>query len=501
MIDGIKSLHPYLLPEVWDNSSLLGFGITVDRETGEVMSAARIAIYKGLRFEMRPAITGNSTTLMLNGSLHKYYNQGEHNANDFPFSALLSTITELSTTFGIEPSMATLHGLEVGVNIKLPFSPLRVFKQVVCYRNKPFTQIDKHNKRLGFICCLCDYEVKLYDKQAQSKQLGGYVLRFEIKVKKMRYLRPYQIFTMADLTNGDKIYKLLHLLIEVLQGIVFFDYSIDPKKLTRRELKQYLIFGNPVSWQTMNKCMLTRNRQRLNDLMHKHSRRQLKALLTGWIFDTWNGLFNGSIEAEKMQPFHQLSYPDYANKNATFSHLEYKQEKVAPIINNIPVENEQQNIRTSFNNTSKKNNDIYSAKSAQINCAVSAHLKHCKTCGRDISGQRPASLFCSERIHGPMARKCRNKDSNRRRDYKRIINKAIIMQNFISLTYQVGMATYTDTLHPSELAITKPWLDKITRIDILPTARGEKPETITGKKAKEYLQSLTSKNASNEPVN
>lgn len=138
MIDGIKSHHPYLAPDVWRSNPLLSYGANVDLATGEIISVGQIAVYKGLRFEIRPSINGAGYALLLNGSLHKYGNEGLHNANDYPFSELVNTVNDLSEKFAVAPGSSALHGLEIGVNIKLPFPPLRVFKQAVCYRNKPF---------------------------------------------------------------------------------------------------------------------------------------------------------------------------------------------------------------------------------------------------------------------------------------------------------------------------------------------------------------------------
>ncbi|HEY8401336.1 MAG TPA: hypothetical protein VIK89_08745 [Cytophagaceae bacterium] len=47
--------------------------------------------------------------------------------------------------------------------------------------------------------------------------------------------------------------------------------------------------------------------------------------------------------------------------------------------------------------------------------------RYCKSCGRDISGQKLNSVFCSEKIFGKEAKKCRNKDSNPRNHVKRKI--------------------------------------------------------------------------------
>jgi hypothetical protein len=42
--------------------------------------------------------------------------------------------------------------------------------------------------------------------------------------------------------------------------------------------------------------------------------------------------------------------------------------------------------------------------------------KQCLTCGRDISGQKSTSKYCSEKLFGREVKRCRNIISNLRRD-------------------------------------------------------------------------------------
>ena len=45
--------------------------------------------------------------------------------------------------------------------------------------------------------------------------------------------------------------------------------------------------------------------------------------------------------------------------------------------------------------------------------------RYCKTCGLDISQQDARSQFCSERLFGKDAKRCRNRDSNPRNNFLR----------------------------------------------------------------------------------
>lgn len=47
--------------------------------------------------------------------------------------------------------------------------------------------------------------------------------------------------------------------------------------------------------------------------------------------------------------------------------------------------------------------------------------RYCLTCGRDITNQKTGSKFCSEKLYGREAKKCRNMDSNPRNHIKRKI--------------------------------------------------------------------------------
>lgn len=62
-------------------------------------------------------------------------------------------------------------------------------------------------------------------------------------------------------------------------------------------------------------------------------------------------------------------------------------------------------------------------------------------------------------------------------------------QNFLQITYTDATgAVYTDTLHPSEITITRQWLDRVQQVKILPAKYGDPPETLNNENAKNYLK-------------
>src|SRR5260221_4151629 len=99
MIDGIQLVH--YAPGPTHLTALSCWEVLVNEQTGQRVDDVRRASFRGLNMELKPAATGYRLTL--NGSLHKYHNGREHNANAFPFTRLLGTINGLSAPIGGPP--------------------------------------------------------------------------------------------------------------------------------------------------------------------------------------------------------------------------------------------------------------------------------------------------------------------------------------------------------------------------------------------------------------
>lgn len=486
MIDGVQVTY-YEQDEVL--AALLDWDVLVNERTGKRIDNMRTATIRAINLKLKDC-SGGGQILLLNGSLHKYCNFGEENSNDFPFYALYDTIYNLTDALQIRPKNCMLHGLEVGINIILPFPPLRIINNVVTFKGKPFTQINKRNAHKGIVCSLSEYDLKIYDKAAQSGIDCGYVLRFEVHLHKMRVIKDYGIKTLHDLQNPYKTYHLKQLLLDMLGGIIWTDSTVNLSNLTDREQKQWLSLNNPKNWQDMNKFKALRQRKKAVELMTKYGKVED---LEPYINTTWERLFDGVFEAENPLPFHRLDTKMEAIENATFSLLECSGERLhdlpqnsnntdtgllPPILTNNLIELTNK-ISVKMKQNKPKKADLQPVK------------RHCKSCARNINQQRPKSLFCSEAKYGKAAKRCRNKDSNRRLHFKRKILKAMNKNNFIAITYHdENGETFTDTLHPSEMGITKEWLERIIKIDILPVTPNEPLETLQGLKAHDYIKSV-----------
>jgi len=167
MIDGTKIL--VIDPEDLENIRLsknLKF---------ENRGSYHYAKYRGLHIRWR---TGSC---LIDGSLHKFKNNGEHNADDFTYSDLERVIEDLYNEIGINPNSAIIKSLEIGLNIRLPYNPL-MFTDSVIKHGRRLPEVDG----IGIKIPYQQYEIKVYSKSQQNKTFrDDNLLRFEVRFKRM----------------------------------------------------------------------------------------------------------------------------------------------------------------------------------------------------------------------------------------------------------------------------------------------------------------------------
>jgi hypothetical protein len=241
----IKDMNPYIL----EANSLLDFYDKINISTGEIKTTNRHgklvtpfknAYYNGLEFKIY-----DNGTITLSGSLHKYWNNGAHNYDDFDFNAFTDVLKDLQNKFNIALKDCILKCLEVGINIIPPIPTNRFLNNCFLHKTKPFE--DKLNsdgakyKQVQH----SQYIIKIYNKALQYKSKGfdiqTEILRFEIKYIKMQKLNERGIYNLKDLFE----YGLQNFKVEVLtefNNILFYDNTIQFKS------KQLVHYKNPLYW-------------------------------------------------------------------------------------------------------------------------------------------------------------------------------------------------------------------------------------------------------------
>ena len=250
MTDPQNLIKNPFLAEFWDT--------TVHNSDGEIKRG--FAVYMGMKFN----ITYNKVRLQ--GSLHKYRNEGLHNYDDFTSLEVAKVVKELQERFQIDIYKTFLNNVEFGVNVVLPFGVHVVLDNLISYKGQPFERfVDKGISY--YQCKLSKFIIKIYDKGKQYN-LPNNVLRFEIKVIAMQYLetKGIKLRYFSDLLNVDIYEPLGNTLTEVFEGILFGDNTLDEKALSGKELETFLRGSNPKTWKSQRG---EKERKRLQRLEHE----------------------------------------------------------------------------------------------------------------------------------------------------------------------------------------------------------------------------------------
>ncbi|HCA41976.1 MAG TPA: hypothetical protein DEP28_01840 [Bacteroidetes bacterium] len=221
MFDGFKILNlPVSIQALLDNN-LLSFPLPISENTGEVLNYSRIAKYKGLTIILK------NENVKMEGSFHKFFNNGSHNYNDFYFKDFVNVIYKLENLFGIDLDIAILNNLEFGVNIHVKHNIDKIFESIINYKGIPFNPYNSSGAK-GIVCELTNFYIKIYDKSHQY-EVPGNILRIEIKVKKMRFFkdRGIKINTLSSLLDHCEILKICPVLLFVFNDILFTDCGIN----------------------------------------------------------------------------------------------------------------------------------------------------------------------------------------------------------------------------------------------------------------------------------
>lgn len=181
MIDGIQINIPI---EAVQDSDILEFKRYGNGER---------ANYKGL------IITRDSLSCSVRGSLHKYFNDGKHNYNNYTLSDFIKTISDLESTLNINAESIRIGRIETGVNLDIDMDVDEFIGSVILFNNMIPVSTSQ-----GIVFQFREYDVKLYKKELKGHKAK---LRIEIackhKSKRDRIIKEYATYcsTLSDLTN------------------------------------------------------------------------------------------------------------------------------------------------------------------------------------------------------------------------------------------------------------------------------------------------------------
>ena len=276
MIDFVKIYLKDFNPSILEGNARLDFFDNIDLSTGQIRTTNRNGqkitpykneFYNGLEFR----IYDNGRTT-IQGSLHKFWNSGAHNYNDFNFSAFSDVLDTLKKDFGIQPEQCILNCLEVGINVTPPIPTNDILDYCFLHKTKPFEYQKNSDEGKYKQCEHSHYFIKLYNKALHYRKQGfdieSEIMRFEIKYKKMERVNNLGIYTLNDILNkGFGIFK--NELLTEWQNILFYDTTIVSNSIRLTNYK------NPIYWSDLvnkpTKSNYYKHRGFLKDLTIKFS--------------------------------------------------------------------------------------------------------------------------------------------------------------------------------------------------------------------------------------
>jgi hypothetical protein len=250
LIDYVKMILRDYPPSKLEEIPFLDFYYNINLSTGEIKSKNRKgqtitpfknAFFRGLEFRIY-----DTGTITISGSLHKFWNKGLHNYNDFDINGIRDVAKDFKTLFDIDFCQCILKGLEIGINIEPPMQTNDILQYCFLHKTLPF-EFKHHSDEGRYIQAQhSQYIVKIYNKKLHYNKRGilndlNEIMRFEIKYTKMQKLNERGIYSLNDLV----VYGLHNFKMDIIkewENVLFYDRTIQHSTI---KLKDY---NNVIYW-------------------------------------------------------------------------------------------------------------------------------------------------------------------------------------------------------------------------------------------------------------
>jgi hypothetical protein len=221
MLDLIKFkiTDEVLINNVWKNELLEYVGKS-ERLYIDEIKEKETKRYKNLYF------VKHQYRLEVSGSIHYFYNDGLHNADDFYIEDCISALVQIKNIFNIDLNKCQLINLEYGVNINPIINVTDLIINLIYHEKRQFTRPTTH-----FSFKLAGNEaykqIKAYDKGVQFPQQCENTFRFEVRSRQSKFINSLGLFTLQDLTNIENYNMIIASLLKEWDNVLLFDLSKD----------------------------------------------------------------------------------------------------------------------------------------------------------------------------------------------------------------------------------------------------------------------------------
>lgn len=265
-IDFVKGSSRELDVSALLHNDRLHFKSEFSHRTAELYPT-KVAKYQGLEF------TVFDQFFRMQGSLHKFKNNGKHNFDDFKYSEMVEVIGEIEDLLSASSRKIRLENIEFGVNILPQFETSQILQNLICFGTTEFGNVTLKSGYCQAVI-LNDFRLKAYDKALQHN-LAYELFRWEVHVNKMRQIKDTGIQTLEDLKNKDKLIMLQPILIEAWNKVLLFDWTIDEVKAKETiGTEQFYKMQFFSFWNSLNNKQRYKQRKRYEErLVSPHSQK------------------------------------------------------------------------------------------------------------------------------------------------------------------------------------------------------------------------------------
>ncbi|MFY0603250.1 MAG: hypothetical protein JXQ93_04830 [Flavobacteriaceae bacterium] len=253
----------------------------------EVFHTGECSKKKTAEYHFCKIVIYESGIVLFTGSIHKLWNSLNNvkapnfnkkndykgfNGNLFSIKDIIQMKNHLQRLFNCGAEQMIFQNIEFGINTTPLFDP-QVFIEGLLFHhgklfeyrfNGYFSQV-KHER----------YFIKIYNKSNHYGMINN-TLRIELKVVKTEDIKYTGIKTFADI-NEINLAKAKNLLLKRFNEVIYYDYSISKKTLTKRQKQTLNKYSNPRYWigelkpknRDYNKTQLKKYIVRYSDNLHK----------------------------------------------------------------------------------------------------------------------------------------------------------------------------------------------------------------------------------------
>ena len=280
LIDFIKYSINNSCKDVLLNSPFLVFLDVVNTKEGVITRSYQNAFYRGLEFKIYYSTdTHPNGRITVEGSLHKYWNNGAHNHNDFYIHCALEVINDIEMKFNITPDQTRLIQLEIGVNLFPPIRSKTIVNGCMFYKTTPFKDKDTKDEGNYQQAKAQRFYVKIYDKRTHYQNKGftidKEILRIEKKYSKSNELHNLGIYTLQDLLNYG-LHNFKSELLKMWGNVIYYD------KTTLKNHPNRFKYNSTDYWETLTPRQRKYELGKLNKL-YKDSPESIKNIISNLI--------------------------------------------------------------------------------------------------------------------------------------------------------------------------------------------------------------------------